>query len=360
MPQDIIELRLAQDRSGTATFKLLIDRLLASISERPVAGENKRLVLLRSKIEKERLQITDAREWTDIHDAALAAIEVCQDYFVECRTHSSEREEALDEVITVLREAVSKIAKETGDFHAKVLGSSARLTRMTEITDLREIKRQISEEVESLKVMVSERKKEEDATFSRLVRRAETLSIQLAAARDEASRDPLTKLANRGGFDRAIDRWIAQHWKRNGTFSLAMFDVDDFKQINDAHGHPIGDRVLTTIAERLQAAMRETDFAARYGGEEFVVMLEGMKPAQARAKLEDFLAIVARSRFEYEKGGETQQLRFTLSCGVTEYRNEDTREDIVTRADEALYDAKRNGKNRVEVKTASLLSKIFH
>jgi diguanylate cyclase len=355
MPHDIIELGLGRDRADTAAVKSLLDRLLALVSDRPVPGEDKKLVELRARIEGHRLKISAAREWYEVQDCATACLTVCQDYFDSARIHCHEREEAIGEVIEVLREAVRKIAREAGDFHNKVLGSSDRLVKITEISDLREIKRKISGEVEGLKTMVAERKKQEEETFSRLVRRAETLSIQLEQAREEASRDPLTRIANRGGFDRACDRWIAAHYKRGGTFSLALLDVDDFKRVNDTHGHPVGDRVLATIGERLGGMVRNTDFAGRYGGEEFVIMLEGTKVSAAREKLTEFLATVARSRFEYQKSGQPCQLQFTLSCGLTEYHSEDTREDLVSRADEALYEAKRNGKNRVEVRKASLL-----
>jgi diguanylate cyclase (GGDEF)-like protein len=359
MAQEIIELRLGKDRAETAAVKSLLDRLLALISDRPVAGENKKLVELRSRIEAHRLKISAAREWYQVEECAITCFTVCQEYFDCARTHCREREEAIGEVIEVLREAVRKIAREAGDFHSKVLRSSDRLVEITEITDLREIKRQITGEVEGLKTLVAEKKKQEEESFSRLVRRAETLSIQLEQAREEASRDPLTRIANRGGFDRACDHWIATHYKRGNTFSLALLDVDDFKIVNDTHGHPIGDRVLTTIAERLAATVRVNDFAGRYGGEEFVVMLEGTKTRAARQKLTEFLEAVARSRFEYQKNGQPCRLQFTLSCGLTEYYSDDTREDLVARADEALYEAKHNGKNRVEVRKASLLRALL-
>jgi diguanylate cyclase len=361
MPQEIIELCLGKDRGNpdTASAKSLFDRLLALVSERPTPGEDRRLVELRSSIEGHRLKIGAARDWSEIQDATTICLEVCQEYFEVSRNHYRERETAIEEVIAVLREAVETIAREAGDFNSQLLSSSNRLTSIAEITDLRQIKRRISDEVEGLKTMVAERKKQEEAIFSRLSRRAETLSRQLEQARDEASRDPLTRIANRGGFDRAIDRWIASHWKRSGAFCLAMLDVDNFKIINDTHGHPVGDRVLTTIAERLQSAIRDNDFAARYGGEEFVVLLEVVKTAAARDKMNELLATIARVSYEYKKGGEPQRLQFTLSCGLTEYTNNDTRDTLVARADEALYEAKHNGKNRVEVKKASLLATLF-
>ncbi len=358
MPAEIIELRLG-GLSDVSSVKTLFDRLFALISERPSPGEDKRLVTLRSRIEGYRLQIGAAHGWPEVEAHTTECLELCQEYFAALRAHLREREDAIVEVIEVLREAVEELARESGDYRANLLGTSDRLTAITEMTDLREIKQRIAGEVESLRTIVAERKKREEETFAKLVRRAETLSLQLEQAREEASRDPLTRISNRGGFDRALDRWIAQHWKGGWAFSLAMLDVDDFKSINDAHGHQIGDRVLTTIAERLQAAIRDGDFVARYGGEEFAVLLDGMKAPQAKEKIEQLLATIARSRFEYQKDGEPRRLQFTMSCGVTAYHHNDTRDDIVQRADEALYLAKHNGKNRVEVKKVSRLSTLF-
>ncbi len=359
MPQEIIELQLGKDHANIAAMQTLVDRILQPISDHVTPGEDKKLVDLRSRIEGHRMKIAAARDWREMEERAGACLQTCREYFDAARGHAREREAAIGEVIEVLREAVGKIAREAGDFHSKVLESSERLVEIAEISDLREIKQRIAGEVESLKTLVAEKKRREEETFSRLVRRAESLSLELERARDEASRDPLTRIANRGGFDRACDRWIATHYKRGAAFSLALLDVDDFKKINDTHGHPVGDRVLTTIAERLAGAIRPGDFCGRYGGEEFVVMLEGTRVDQARDKLIEFLDAVAKSRFEYRKQGEPSTLRFTLSCGVAEYHSNDSREDLVARADEALYEAKRSGKNRVIVRKRSLLSKLI-
>src|SRR5580658_10123395 len=168
MAQEIIELRLGKGRAETAAVKSLLDRLLALISDRPVPGEDKKLVELRSRIEGHRLKISAALEWPDVQERVLSCLSVCQDYFDTARIHYNDREEAIGGVIEVLREAVQKIAREAGDFHSQILKSSDRLVRITEVDDLREIKRQIAGEVEGLKTMVAEKKKQEEETFSRL------------------------------------------------------------------------------------------------------------------------------------------------------------------------------------------------
>ncbi len=140
-----------------------------------------------------------------------------------------------------------------------------------------------------------------------------------------------------------ISRWVEE--KGEAAFVLAIADIDDFKKINDTHGHPVGDRVLMGAAQMLAASVRPDDFVARYGGEEFAVLLSGMKVASAELRMTHLLKTIAAYRFEYENGC---TLQFTLSCGMAEFNAGDTVESLITRADEALYEAKRKGKNRVE------------
>ena len=136
---------------------------------------------------------------------------------------------------------------------------------------------------------------------------------------------------------------------------LALADIDNFKMINDAHGHPIGDRVLVGAAQILSGSLRPADFVARYGGEEFAILLSGMKLAGAEARIGDLLKTIAAHRFEYESGS----LQFTLSCGMAEFVKGDTADVLIARADDALYDAKRKGKNRVVTAKKSVLKSLF-
>lgn len=164
----------------------------------------------------------------------------------------------------------------------------------------------------------------------------------------ETRHDPLTNLANRRAFDRILDVEIERS-RRNGTpLSLALLDLDDFKQVNDSMGHPIGDRVLTEIGAILSKAVRRYDLAARFGGEEFALVLPGTGLVKARRVLERILLAVRSATFTGDKG---QEFSMTISAGLTCYKG--TRDmsvkKIVSTADEALYAAKDAGKDRVEV-----------
>jgi diguanylate cyclase len=126
-------------------------------------------------------------------------------------------------------------------------------------------------------------------------------------------------------------------------FALLLIDVDHFKQFNDTHGHPIGDRALMGLVQTLRELSRANDLVARYGGEEFALLLPGapLKPALAKAKT--ICATQAERTYTLESGA---KVRFTVSVGVGGWRSGDTPETLVARTDAALYAAKKRGRNR--------------
>jgi diguanylate cyclase (GGDEF)-like protein len=148
--------------------------------------------------------------------------------------------------------------------------------------------------------------------------------------------------------------------RRTGTpLALAMVDVDLFKQINDTHGHVVGDRVLLCTAQWLKSAVRHTDFVARYGGEEFAVVLMDADLPNAEGRLRQVLEDIAGRSYEYDAEGERRSVRFTVSCGVSQLAAYDTERDLIQRADQGLYEAKQRGRNRVVGKKASRLAKFL-
>lgn len=157
--------------------------------------------------------------------------------------------------------------------------------------------------------------------------------------------DPLTGLYNRLYFRTVMERSIAASKRFNVRYSLLMMDIDDFKLINDSFGHLAGDEVLKEIGSILQRTMRNCDIAVRYGGEEFTVLLMGSSLDGAYRAAERL-----RGQIECYSGKETGDNKITVSIGVTEFKTDDScMEDIIKRADEALYAAKKNGKNKVEM-----------
>ena len=157
-----------------------------------------------------------------------------------------------------------------------------------------------------------------------------------------ATRDPLTGAGNRRAFLSKLSQAIAAFERSRRPSSLVLFDIDHFKQINDAHGHRAGDEILRRFAQRVESRIRLTDGLYRIGGEEFVVVIDG-QGIETAARLAEEL------RERIEATDVLPGVSITVSVGVAEIRERESHEAWLQRADEAMYAAKRQGRNRVRV-----------
>jgi len=164
--------------------------------------------------------------------------------------------------------------------------------------------------------------------------------------------DPLTHLYNRRFFMESLDRELNRQRRKNGHLTLVMFDVDHFKLINDVYGHPFGDTVLVAIAEASLVNLRSYEFAARYGGEEFVLLLPETDLTGGVVVAERLRESVQALTFEPP----SENLAVTVSIGVATFPSVsiDGIDSLIAKADEGLYRAKRNGRNRVEFTPTSI------
>ncbi|SFJ73652.1 diguanylate cyclase (GGDEF) domain-containing protein [Paenibacillus sp. UNC496MF] len=153
-----------------------------------------------------------------------------------------------------------------------------------------------------------------------------------------ASTDPLTGLKNRRFFQDRLQAELDACRDSGRTFSLLLLDIDRFKRVNDTHGHPVGDLILTKLAELLRSLSREGDVIARFGGEEFVALLPGAGEAQAVLAAEAYRAAAAAATMD--------GYRITVSVGAATGLPEDTDRTLVRKADVALYASKSAGRNR--------------
>jgi diguanylate cyclase (GGDEF)-like protein len=160
--------------------------------------------------------------------------------------------------------------------------------------------------------------------------------------RYQATTDPLTGLSNRLKFNQALGAEIARSMRYETPLSLVMYDVDNFKVINDTHGHQIGDRILVQLSGFVPGLLRDTDVLARWGGEEFVILTPGSDGEMAYAAAEKLRNAIEQAGFEPIG-------TLTCSFGVAQYAYGDTAEALISRADNALYRAKLNGRNQVEL-----------
>ena len=175
--------------------------------------------------------------------------------------------------------------------------------------------------------------------FGYLLARIKLLHQQMSLM---AYTDPLTNIYNRLHFGHFLDAEIDRVKRYGGTFSIIFFDLDRFKEVNDEYGHLVGDEVLKRVAEIVEKANRNADIFARYGGEEFIILAPATDIAGARAHAERL-----RNDIEHYRFSEISHL--TCSFGVAEYKPDaDDVTSLFKRADTALYNAKKLGRNRVE------------
>jgi diguanylate cyclase (GGDEF)-like protein len=336
------------DPSATADLAAFSAQLLALVSDTVVESDSLRTYEFRAKLEKYRHRLANSVQGDP--QASLIAcdcLRICDDYLTRARTYLLDRESELAEVIDVMRVALNKLAGENNTFNVRLMGSSERFNRLTEIEDIRELRRRISDEVRDLSRVVVDKQKQDEQNYANLNKRIEVLQTNLNQAKQTAQLDAVTRVPNRGAFDVALKNWVDAHTQSRKPFVLALLDLDDFKQINDTHGHQVGDRVLFCAAQWFQKSVRESDFLARYGGEEFAILLADVDLSRAEAKFTDLLGKIASCNYEYEIGTEHYALTFTASGGLAEFALDESQEELVRRADEALYIAKSTGKNRV-------------
>ncbi len=172
------------------------------------------------------------------------------------------------------------------------------------------------------------------------------------ALRDQATRDSLTRLWNRSSILDALSRELARAEREASPLGVVIVDLDHFKHINDNHGHLAGDAVLREAARRMQTSIRQYDSVGRYGGEEFLILLPGCSEADSYSQAERLRKQLGQT----EMSVNDTSLRITASFGVTTALPGEpwTSEGLIRKADEALYVAKKSGRNRVETPGLSL------
>lgn len=164
--------------------------------------------------------------------------------------------------------------------------------------------------------------------------------------KNQAIRDPLTSLYNRRYFEDEVSKQILALKAKNSPYSVLMLDADFFKKVNDTYGHKTGDKVLIELASTAERALRDNDIVARYGGEEFVVFLPGIKAEDGRGVADRLRQSIGMQTVYSD---DNVPVKFTVSIGVSSSEISDNVDMLIKTADEALYKAKQNGRNRVEV-----------
>jgi diguanylate cyclase len=174
------------------------------------------------------------------------------------------------------------------------------------------------------------------------------LQRDLSVAQESAERDPLTGLLNRRALEQALTRAVDTARRTDAALSVAFCDIDHFKRLNDVHGHAVGDRVLRLVGDCLSEDADERTFVGRQGGEEFVVLFEGLPVIEAAARIDAIRDALSQRTLRSRSDGMPIG-RVTFSAGVAALNGHESEEELLHRADQALYRAKEGGRNQVVI-----------
>lgn len=260
-------------------------------------------------------------------------------------SYIEDREKELRDIIELLTKAMANLDVENQEFYQRVHDKSESMEKITLLDDIKKIKTALAYEVSQMREIVDIKKDQDNRQVQLLADQVDILKQELEKTRAKSMSDGLTGVYNRQAFDDTLNGLIERSRVMNNGFSLMLLDLDDFKKVNDTHGHLIGDRVLVAFAQKCRSAVRGDDYVARYGGEEFAILLPGANLKNALNKGRQICDAVAAAKYATSAEQSENYLSVTVSIGVTAFLKKDTMESMIERADKALYKAKRNGKN---------------
>ena len=249
----------------------------------------------------------------------------------------SELMEMITEVITSLIDVAGKssMTSKQLETHIDALNESSSTTNLLSvISSITHIAKQFVNDTKTLEQNLIETSKG-----------LNTLKLELAHARIEATTDSLTGLLNRRGYEEHLNRLLNDRRNYGSGFCVVMCDIDHFKNVNDNYGHLFGDKILQTYAELLKNKTRNTDYVARFGGEEFILLLPETSIENAFIVAENIRTSMEKLKVRHTKSGSIIE-KLTSSFGIAAHRFDETAEAVIDRADNALYRAKQSGRNK--------------
>ena len=263
----------------------------------------------------------------------------------QMRGERNRARDALKLLINRMLSELGELGTHTGRFHENVGRYSEVIEQSESLETLTGVVREMVEETHTVQALVAQtqqRLNDEHTKASNLTQKVSMLEGELQRLSGEVSTDQLTQVANRRGLLRDFEVACARMQRHGGTLAMGLLDIDNFKRLNDELGHNAGDEALKSLAAAVKKSLRPTDTVARYGGEEFVVLLPDTEVPDAQAILTRLQRTLSGGLFMHEQ----KNVMVTFSAGVTGYRLAERIEDTLERADQALFEAKRKGKNR--------------
>lgn len=264
----------------------------------------------------------------------------------EAKGRMVEAQEQMKTMLGVFIERLATMTETSGTYHAQMEQCASQIASATSLEEITPVLQEVMGATRSIALdsriahdelaSLRERTKQKHIEMEKLQQQLDLVSAQ-------ARHDPLTGALNRKGLNEVMEREIARTLRSTSPLCLALLDVDDFKLINDRLGHETGDAALVHLAEVVRTVMRPQDMLSRYGGEEFVLVLPDTTVAQGVEAMQR-LQRALTARFFLK---DNNKVLITFSAGVAQLAAHETSTDALQRADQAMYLAKRSGKNRV-------------
>lgn len=267
-----------------------------------------------------------------------------QEYFKGASLEKGFREaerQVVKEIVLDMASSLQGVLEDVGSYDQTLDECIEEITAVDELKDIALIKDRIVKAAKKSKSKIQAFKM--DLQISR--KASSDLSEKLKETQSKVVIDSLTRILNRSAYDMRIAQTIHSFHRSGNPVCLIIIDIDNFKIFNDTHGHKAGDKVLCSIAATMKNSIRASDQIFRYGGEEFVVLLYDSTYEIGVRVAEKIRSEVKRDFFVYQE----KELKVTISLGVAVLHEGDTEESVFERADKAMYEAKRNGRDRVEV-----------
>ncbi|QDQ25689.1 GGDEF domain-containing protein [Chitinimonas arctica] len=259
-----------------------------------------------------------------------------------------ETEETLKRMISLFIDRLGSMADTTGGYHDKIAAYATRIGGSQGLVDLQQLLDELMQDTRVMQLDMARSREELLAARAQAEAadgRVKELETELRAVSEKVRVDQLTGALNRRGFDESFATEIARVARSGKPLCLALLDIDNFKRLNDQRGHQAGDDALVHLVKVIKDALRPTDTVSRYGGEEFVVLMPELVLSEAANVMRRMQRDLTRQFFLHNN----ERVLITFSAGVTRYVPGEHPETTVERADQSMYEAKKAGKNQVNV-----------
>ncbi len=253
----------------------------------------------------------------------------------------------LKSMMTTFIDRLGDLTESTGEYHNKIEGYSQKIGKADNLTELSHILKDVMHDTRVIQAsalrsheeMLDSRKQADEAE-----QRIRALEQELEQVSELVREDQLTGALNRRGLDETVERELKRADRSKTAFSIALLDIDNFKHLNDSIGHQAGDRALQHLTKVIKETLRPADSVGRYGGEEFLIVLPDTDLQAAIEAMQRLQRDLTKKFFLHNN----ERILVTFSAGVARCQEDEDAEDLVGRADKAMYKAKLAGKNRVE------------